>query len=84
MENCIKLKKQVVHKACNSKHEQLVHRRLGHFHKDAMKKLVKDDKNDKEQERILKEGNICSTCILGKMKNIPYPKERTDHVITVL
>ena len=63
-----KIKEQVVHKAYISKHEQLGHRHLGHFHKDAVKKLIKIDNNDNKQESSSEEESICSTCILGKMK----------------
>lgn len=68
--------KEITHKACFSKYEKLMHRRLGHFHKDAIKKLVKEDKPGKEEASD--EGNICSTCILGKMKKSPFPKGEAE------
>lgn len=69
---------EMTHKACISRHEEIMHRRLGHFHEDAVKKLVKKNNSVLNQEEASKEGTICSTCVLGKMKKLPFPKGETE------
>lgn len=63
-----KVEEQQMHKAHISKHEELMHRRLGHFHKNAVKKLVNRDDSNDDCKETARESDICSTCILGKMK----------------
>jgi hypothetical protein len=69
-----KIEEKQAHKIYLSRHEEIMHRRLGHFHHDAVKKLIKRNDSDMTCEETQEKETVCSTCILGKMKKTPFPK----------